>query len=123
MIATFHDFWQGRPVSAANALITLWLTATQEKGPDELAVAYDTCLAIAIHGFAPFDIDTRARFRTHFLRQLATDSHRLPANWLADAIKQIMDAGKSTNKEGPDLIRMANEILPELMAEDPPRPL
>jgi hypothetical protein len=78
MITTFHDFSQGRPVSAANALITLWLTATREKSPEKLAVAYDPCLAIAIHGFAPSDFDTRAHFRTHFLRQLATDVHRLP---------------------------------------------
>jgi hypothetical protein len=120
MVTTFHDFWQGRPVSAANALITLWLTAGQEKSPDELAVAYDTCLAIAIHGFAPDDVDTRARFRAYFLRQLATDCRRLSASWLVDAIRQIKEAGKSTNKENSDLIRMANEIIPELMAENLP---
>ena len=123
MITTFHDFWQGRPVSAANALITLWLTASQQKNPDELATAYDTCLAIAIHGFAPIDVDTRARFREHFLRQLAVDTHRLPARWLGDAVEQIKRAGDSTKDEGSELVRMANEILPELMAESSPRPL
>ena len=122
-ITTFHGFVQGRPVLAANALITLWTTATQEKSPDELAVAYDTCLAIAIHGIAPSDVHTRARFRAHVLRQLAADFHRLPASWLGGAIKQIKEAGKSLNNEGPELVRMANEILPELMAEDPPQPL
>jgi hypothetical protein len=123
MITAFYDFRQGRPVSAANALITLWLTASQEKGPDELVAAYDTCLAILINGFAPQDVDTRARFRAHVLRQLATDFHRLPASWLGDVIKQIKEGGKRTYNEGPELVRMANEILPELMAEDPPRPL
>lgn len=123
MVNIFYDFGQQRPVSAANALITLWITASQENSPDELAVAYDTCLRIAIRGLFTFDVDTRARFRAHVLRQLATDFHRLPASWLGDAIKQIKEAEKSINKEGPELVRMANEILPELMAEDPPRPL
>ncbi|MGH3855994.1 MAG: hypothetical protein ACRDR6_21385 [Pseudonocardiaceae bacterium] len=56
MITTFHDYWRGHPVSAANALITLWLTASQEKSPEELAVAYDACLLIAVNGFAPYFI-------------------------------------------------------------------
>jgi hypothetical protein len=123
MVTTFHDYRQGRPVSAVNALITLWITVSQEKSPDELAAAYDTCLRIAIHGFAPFDVDTRARFRAYVLHQLATDSHRLPASWLDDAIKQIREAGKSTNKEGSEFVRMASETFPELMTEDLPRPL
>lgn len=120
-ITKFHDYHaQGRPVSAANALLTLWLTASQEKGPDELAAAYDTCLRISITGFAPQHIDTRARFWAHVLRQLAADVHRLPASWLSDAIEQIKKSGKSPRNEGPELIRMANEILPELMAKDSP---
>jgi hypothetical protein len=123
MVTTFYDFWQGRSVSPANALITLWLTASQEKSPDELAAAYDTCLAMAIHGFAPLDIATRARFRAHFIRQLAADFHRLPGGWLDDAVRQIKEAGMSTRKEGPELVRMANETLPALMTEDPSRPL
>ena len=120
MVTTFHDYWEGRVVSAAHALITLWITATQEKGPAELAAAYDTCLMIAIHGFAPNDVDTRARFRTHVFRRLATDFHRLPGDWLADAVQQIKNAEKSTQYEGRDLVRMANEIIPELMADDSP---
>lgn len=120
MVTNFHGYWDGRAVSAAHALITLWITATQEKRPDELTAAYDTCLAIAINGFAPFDVDTRARFRTHFLHQLAVDFNRLPTSWLDDAIKQIKNAEKSPRQEGPDLVRMANEILPELMADDSP---
>jgi hypothetical protein len=123
MVTAFQDSRQGYPVSAANALITLWLTASQQKGPDELAAAYDTCLEIAIWGFAPFDVDIRTRFRDHFLRQLASDIHRLPTSWLGDAVKRINMAGVSTRMEGPALVRMANEILPELMAEDPPQPL
>ncbi len=120
MITDYHDFWQGRPVSAANALITLWLTVGQEKSPEELAAAYETCLRIAINGFAPQDINTIARFREQFLRQLASHIHRLSASWLGDVIEQIKRAGKSTVDEGPALVRMANDILPELMAEAAP---
>ena len=119
-ITTFYAFRQGCPTSPANALITLWLTASQGKSPAELAVAYDTCLAFAIFGFPPLDVDARERFRVHFLRQLATDCRRLPASWLADAVKRIKEAGKSTHKEGYDLFIMAKEIIPELMAGDPP---
>jgi hypothetical protein len=118
MITTFHYYYlRERPVSAANALITLWLTASQEKSTDDLAVAYDRCLRIAISGFAPFDVDVRAGFRDHFLRQLAADVYRLPASWLGEAIEQIKEAGNSLDDEGSDLVRMANEILPELMAK------
>ncbi|MGH3772201.1 MAG: NACHT domain-containing protein [Pseudonocardiaceae bacterium] len=122
MITFFLGSVPGRSVSAANVLITLWLTASQEKSPDELAVAYDACLRIATNGFAPFDVDTRARFRDHFLRQLSADYHRLPSDWLQDTIEKIKKAGGSARMEGPELVRMANEILPELMAEDPPKP-
>jgi hypothetical protein len=124
MVTTFYDFGQGRPVSTVNALITLWITVSREKSSDELAAAYDTCLGIAIHGFAPDDFDTRKRFRDLFLRQLATDFHRLPASWLGDAIRQIKEAEESANNtEVSGLVRMAKEIIPELMVEDPPRPL
>ncbi|MGB6163502.1 MAG: hypothetical protein WBF75_13220 [Pseudonocardiaceae bacterium] len=131
-ITAFHDYQvQGRPVSAANALVTLWITASQENCLDELTAAYDTCLRISFNGFAPQDVSTRACFRAHVLRQLAADVHRLPASWLGDVIERIKEAGKSPDggprspnrrPDGPDLVRMANEILPELMAEDPPRP-
>lgn len=123
MVTTFHNFPQGCLVSAANALIKLWLTASQEKSPGELAAAYNTCIRISIDGFASQDMDTRARFRAHVLRQLARDFHRLPASWLGDAIKQIKESGKSTNNEGHELVRMVSEILPELIVEDLPRPL
>ncbi len=121
MVTTFRAFTQGRPVSAANALITLWITTSQQKSSEELAVAYDTCLAIAIHCFGPQDVDTRARFRAHFLRQLATDVHRLSPSWLGDVVKRIREA-ENVIDEGPEFVRMANEILPELMVGDPQQP-
>ena len=123
-VVTFHDYYsQGRPVSAANALIALWLTASQEKSPDELVDAYNTCLRISINGFAPQDIETRKHFRVLILHQLAADIHRLPPGWLRDVVGQIIKAGKSTTKEGLELVRMATELLPGIMSETPPRPL
>ena len=119
-ITSFHSYWHDRSVSAANALITLWLMSGQDTSPHELADAYDTCLLILISGFAPFDTETRERFRTIVLRQLATDLHRLPQAWLQTAARDIKEAGESGDKDrfakdGPALLRMANEICPELM--------
>jgi NACHT N-terminal Helical domain 7 len=99
MITTFHDFGQGHPVSAVNALIKLWLTTGEEKTPNELAITYDTCLRIATSGFAPFDVDTRARFQRLFLRQLAANQHRLPPGWVHGAMKKISEVGKSVTDE------------------------
>lgn len=124
MVTSFHDFGPGRPTSAANALIELWLTASQGKSADQLAAAYDVCLWIAMHGFAPYDVDTRARFREIVLRQLAADCHRMPPNWLGDAIKKIAQACENKGwplNERSDLFRMVNEILPDILIKDPLR--
>lgn len=50
MITSFHSYWPDldRAVSAANALITLWLTSSRDSAPDELAAAYDTCFRIMV---------------------------------------------------------------------------
>jgi hypothetical protein len=123
-VTTFHDYYsQGYPVSAANALIKLWITASQEKRPDELASAYNACLRIAIDGFAPYDVETRKHFRVLILRQMAADIHRLPSDWLRHATGQIEKAGTLTTQEGPELVRMATELLPGAIFENLPRPL
>lgn len=122
-ITTFHSYWYDRSVSAANALITLWLTSSQDSSADELAAAYDTCLKISVHGFAPFDTQTRHLFRTIFLRQLSSDYHRLPRPWLESAAQAVRQGSKEDQyrHEAEALLEMASEILPALMAlEDPP---
>jgi hypothetical protein len=121
VITSFHGYWQDRSVSAANALITLWLASSQDSAPDKLAAAYDACLLIAISGFAPFDTETRQRFRAVFLHQLAADLPRLPEAWIKAAAREIKQAGDSVDKDrmakdGTALLRMANELCPDLMA-------
>ena len=117
-ITTFHsyDTDKDRAVSAANALITLWLKSGSDSIPNELAAAYDICLKIAIHGFAPFEVNARERFRILLLRQLATDQRRLPRAWLESAIAKIKEAGNNEPFEGAALLRIANDTIPELMA-------
>ena len=118
-VTAFHSYGpeHDRAVSAANALITLWLTSGYDSTPDELAAAYDTCLKIAAHGFIPSDSGTRERFRILVLRQLAADQNRVPRTLLESAQVKIQEAAESTwATEGAALLRLAREILPELIA-------
>jgi hypothetical protein len=124
MITSFHSYWPDpdRAVSAANALITLWLAFSKDSAPDELAAAYDTCLKIVVQGFSPYDTETWERFRIMVLRQLAADQRRLPQAWLNSAATIIQDATHTDAPEGAALLRIANEALPELMAACLTRP-
>ena len=121
-ISIFHSHWpeQGRAVSAANALITLWLTSGKDSAADELIAAYDTCLEIAILGrFSPSGTATRERFRMLVLRQLAVHQSRLPQDWLESVVTRIRDAVSKRPdevREPAELVRIANDTIPELMA-------
>ena len=116
-ITTFHSYWHDRSVSAANALITLWLASSLDSSPDNLVEAYDTCLKISVHGFAPFDTSTRKLFRTIVLRRLSADYDRLPRDWLKSAAQAIRHGGRDDRygHDGQGLMQMAKEILPQLM--------
>jgi hypothetical protein len=111
-IATFHDFTEHGPVTAVQALITLWLASTQGANQDELTDAAETCLMIAIHGFAPFDDEVRHHYRVLVLRQLATIRHRLDPRWLTDIHSRIRDAPDAERKERAQLIDLAAHIVP-----------
>ena len=82
-INAFHSYWPDpdRAVSATNALITLWLTSNKDSDENELVAAYETCLKIVIHGFAPYQTEVREIFRMLVMRQLAADRQRLPEAW------------------------------------------
>ena len=125
VVTTFHSYDTGkdRAVSAANALITLWLKSGKDSTPHELAAAYDICLKIAIHGFAPFEVNTRERFRVLVLRQLAADQGRLPRTWLKSAVTKIQEAGDKEPFEGSALLRIAYDTIPGLMAAWPKKAL
>src|ERR1700691_1029542 len=121
VISGFHSYWpdQGRAVSAANALITLWLASSSDCALRDLIGAYDTCLEMAIRAkFSPNESRTRERFRILVLRKIASDQ-RLPEEWLDSAIIRIQDAATKTSAglfEAAALLRIANEIFPERMA-------
>lgn len=82
--------WKG-PVSAAHALITLWVATSRYEDPAELTNAFDVCLHIALHGFAPSDTDQRHQYRALVLRQVVLHRERLSQEWLNTAINDIDD--------------------------------
>jgi hypothetical protein len=114
MVTTFYAFGDGRPVSAAHALISLWLKADGDGDVADLASEYDTCLLHAVHGFAPNDTDTRRRFRILFLNQLQRLRRRLPVSTL-DHTVQVMCADSPEVKEQEDLLALVREICPGLL--------
>jgi hypothetical protein len=116
-VVTFHNYWHDRSVSAANALINLWLVSAQDSSADKLAEVFDVCLRISLHGFAPFDVDTRKRFREIFFRQLSADQNRLPRRWLelaAQAIREVTEYARHDD-EGEELVQMALRMVPKIM--------
>jgi hypothetical protein len=123
-ICSFHSYWPGenRTVSAAGALITLWMASGSECPADELASAYDTCLEIAIRArFGPNRSKLRERFRMLVLHQLATDWRRLPPAWLGLTITRIRNAASKPSDEvtePAELLLIASQAIPELMAAD-----
>ncbi len=110
MITTFFDFWRGRPVSAAHALIDVWtasgLTADQER----LVHVHETCLRFAIDGFAPDDDATRETFRKLYLTQLVADLGKLPTKWIDDATNRLLSV-QGADKERTRLATLAREYL------------
>jgi NACHT conflict system protein/ATPase family protein associated with various cellular activities (AAA) len=108
-ITTFHDL-QGRgPVSPAHALFYLWLRSTI--GPTPLTDAAETCLRIAMHGFAPADKLTRHRFRELVLRQFVAIRDRLPEHWLSRIAARVESEPDLDRRERDDLLEMVQRIL------------
>ncbi|MFF4349291.1 hypothetical protein [Streptomyces sp. NPDC001530] len=112
-VVTFFDSGRQAPVSAVNALVRLWLTADEDSSPADLTSAFDDCLQISLNGFAPYDRDTRRRFRLVFLRRLAADWERLDDAWVDRAMRAIHEGGKETADEGPLFLEAARDILPD----------
>jgi NACHT N-terminal Helical domain 7 len=88
-IQTFSDCGQDHPVSAANALIRLWIASGQDSTPADLAAAYAACLQIAMRAFSALDAEARDKYRTLILRQLAADRPRLPESWIDNMMAQL----------------------------------
>ncbi|AZQ40005.1 hypothetical protein EJ357_46920 [Streptomyces cyaneochromogenes] len=111
-VVSFHATREHPAASAANALVRLWLTSDQDSTPADLTATFDLCLQAALNGFAPFDTDTRRRFRLVFLRRLAADWERLEHAWVERAMRAIHDGGKDAIDEGAQFLDAAREILP-----------
>jgi hypothetical protein len=109
-ITTFFDFWLGRPVSAAHALISLWTESGTQSSQTALTQAHETCLRFAIDGFAPDDAYTRKCFRRMYLTQLAADIAKLPRKWVQEAIERLLTA-QGDVKERAELAGMARQCL------------
>ncbi|MEU4526557.1 AAA family ATPase [Amycolatopsis sp. NPDC024027] len=115
MITTLWGFGDGRPFSAANALMTLWLKAGSEASGDELAAAYDPCMRYAVHGFAPDDSDTRRKFRLLFLHQLQVVRDRLPLAALDRTVREMLRTDGPEVEDKEDLLTLTRAICPKLL--------
>jgi hypothetical protein len=78
-----------RLISAAHALIRIWLLSGQRTAPQELAAAYDDGLALCDKRVSSWDDITYDRYLFVILRQLSADAHHLPRAWLAATLTRI----------------------------------
>lgn len=115
-VTTFFDGGDDPPVSAAHAMITLWLRIDQDCTARELTAAFDVCLQTALNSFAPTDDETRQRFRLMFLRRLAADWRRVEPEWVERAMRSIHDGGKDATVDGGALFyELARDVLPDAL--------
>jgi hypothetical protein len=108
-IATFHNFREGVPVSAARALLDLWLESTRDTTPEKLADVAETCVLIAMRGFAPVDADIRRQFRVHLLNHLVLIRHRLPTGWVAGLSARFEEEPRVFERD--DLLELTGQIV------------
>ena len=108
-ITTFHELPERGPVSAAQALLYLWLHSTEDA--EELADTAETCLLIAMHGFAPSDVNTRTDFRALVLRQFAALRNRLPDGWLSRIAERVRSESDLDRRGRDELLAMVRRIV------------
>ena len=108
-IMTFAGYWDDRCVSAAHALLRLWVACGTQSDTGELATAYDDCIKIALGAFAPFDTETESRYRDLILRQLGHDKNRLPGVWREKTRQQL-----EAVRERPDRAEWAERVIIKL---------
>jgi hypothetical protein len=81
-----------RSVSAAHALVRLWVASTTGASADELAAAYEDCIEIALHDFE--SLDDESVYRDIILRLLSNDRNRLLKSWRESLRKKLTDNSK-----------------------------
>ncbi|GGS00190.1 hypothetical protein GCM10010252_43610 [Streptomyces aureoverticillatus] len=111
-VTTFLGDATEPPVSAAHAMIHLWLLIDDDAPTADLTEAFDTCLRFALNGFAIADGITRRRFRKMFLRRLAAEWRRLDPVWVEEALGEIWHGGAHRPDGGPTFHALAGDILP-----------
>ena len=104
---TFHNDGKDGAVSAAAALVRLWLAIDGDSGEDDLTAAYDVCLDIALNGFSPDDTAGRGRYQKMLFSMLSPRRRMPSAEWLDEAVRKIGEAARTD----PDLRKAASELL------------
>jgi hypothetical protein len=88
----------GRSLSAAHALIRLWVASTTDASAAELTTAYDDCIHIALHDFEPVDGDESV-YRRAILHLLSSDRGRLPESWRESIRQRLTDHPENQSEE------------------------
>jgi CheY-like chemotaxis protein len=115
-ITTFAGYWDDRCVSAAHALVRLWVASAMPASSEELVAAYDDCIEIALKAFAPFDTATQTRYQHIILRQLDRDRSRLPGVWREKTRQRL-----STERKNAETADYADRIIAKLGFPPPKR--
>lgn len=89
-ITTFANYSADHSLSAAQALVKVWMLSSQRADPDRLALAYNDCLEVGTRGFPPGLAITQDRYLFLIFRQLAADSHRLAKEWLDGTLRKVV---------------------------------
>jgi hypothetical protein len=83
-----------RRLSAAHAMVRLWVASTTEASGTELTAAYDDCIHIALHDFEPADGEESA-YRRAILHLLSNDRGKLPGSWRENTRQRLADHPES----------------------------
>jgi hypothetical protein len=108
-VTTFHDFRERGPVSGVQALLTLWVRVGEGAPREEIADAAETCLRIALHGFAPFEAEGRRHFRVLLFNNLVAIRHTLPDGWVAGLAARFETESRVDDRD--ELLDLTRQIV------------
>ena len=113
-LGAFAVLDEAHSVSAAHALLALWLSNGNNTDAERLLTAYTTCLKAATQTFLPSDEEIRRRYTIAVLHNLTADLPRLPH----DGIRTAITAAINISDKGELLWELVQELLPELLPTD-----
>jgi hypothetical protein len=108
-IRAFAGHWDDHCVSAAHALIRLWVASGVQKDTAELTKAYDDCLTITLYPYGFWDSEMEERYRELVLRQITLDKNRLPEVWRQKTRRHL-----EGYRQDPEVVEWAERVLAEL---------